>query len=83
MDRNTEPAGMGINGVMPGMGDCVVETCIEPGTGLMCRRHWRAIPREIRREVTLALSDYFILDEDSFVRLREAQWAAVDVLDPQ
>lgn len=81
-DRDDRPAGMGINGLIPGAGRCVIADCQTGcGTNLMCSTHWRQVPPPIQRQVYAELrrwnTDGITLDV-----LREAQWAAVEAVTP-
>lgn len=79
--RDESPGGLGINGVLPGIGQCVIQGCSR-GTrrgALMCNEHWRQVPNELRTNLRV---EYRRWDEEdsTLEELREAQWACVEAI---
>lgn len=81
--RNEEPGGLGINGVIPGAGGCVVATCETkiPLDVLMCRPHWKAVPLAAQAAVMNAVARWGRGD-GTLADVRKAQWRAVEAVTP-
>lgn len=78
-ERDDSPAGLGINGVIPGNGTCVVAGCSRsiPVYCLMCAHHWRGVAADRRTALMAAWRDW--QDGDmTLADLREAQWRCLD-----
>lgn len=71
-DVSTDPDGMGVNGVVPGCGQCAVCHTDIPLNRLMCARHWRQIPRRTGYRLTAALRRWH-RDDATLADLRAAQ----------
>lgn len=81
-ERNDNPAGLGINGVIPGKDACAIDGCrrgIHRGD-LMCRTHWTAVPAGLKGNLRFVMSLWDAGDAN-LGDLRDAQWACVDSLD--
>lgn len=81
--RNQEPGGLGINGVIPGDGACVVAGCASPCSpnSLMCPRHWREVPPDLKGDLGFATRRWR-RGRANLVELRDAQWACVESIAP-
>lgn len=79
--RNEEPGGLGINGVIPGAGQCVVEGCRKkaPGGNLMCSHHWSKVPKHARDDLSQEMDRWRYMSA-SLAELRDAQWACVEAI---
>jgi hypothetical protein len=56
-----EPAGLGINGVIPGDGACVYDGCLLPipEGDLMCSPHWRSVPNGLKANLRFVLRRWY------------------------
>lgn len=81
MARNEEPVGLGINGVIPGAGACVIEGCRVPllTDVLMCDAHWASVPPGLQQNVRYILNRWR-RNEITLAEVRAAQWACVEAL---
>lgn len=80
--RNEEPAGLGINGHIPGDGICVIEGCGThiPENALMCREHWLQVPRHLQDTLRAVAGRWARGDAVTLSDVRDAQWACVEAI---
>lgn len=80
-ERNDDPSGLGINGVIPGNGMCVAEGCGRtiPEGRLMCRGHWQAVPNGVAAALNDAMWRWR-QGSGTLADLRDAQWACVEAI---
>lgn len=84
MKRNESPNGLGMNGVIPGAGSCVVVACEggAPRGWLMCSPHWKLVPIELKRAMNDVMRRWN-RNEAMLSDLRDAQWACVEAMESE